>query len=836
MSEAEKSIATKRKVAVTRPINRQSSPGEYSPKRKRSSGHRNTESPPPYIPSRKTGGLSARLSRPSGTSTASVMKRKALSRDDIRHTLGQDDSRGLTSGSRREEMARKAGNDISASSLVSSKSHTASTSAQSSSSLQRRSSRDIRDSKDKSSSADGAVYRREVRGLDRKSGEVKNFQITARVSPLRKGSLKETEAKTDDAESDHNLRVTVVSGQHIKSLLETDNDHKNVVKKSQIATGSSEKTRSTLVRDARQDLQRLKQRKNLSAENKAKGARVISKLAREAVQKQCKAAVLSVRTASAGTTRASSPDSRVVQCDSKPASVYSEENDDSDANEPKYEDDSASNASDTKVVIQKSPPKISVSPEPSSPKVSEARQSVKKDVEEVEDLSQMLEEDLDNELLLHDEEKNEFTLDLDDEELSHVVEEVAAEVRPETEKEEENKSGIRFIVTLDGVDEAQFDEISSKSETNITSVEAPQQTVLNPNPSHHQLVSTLPPSTPARPPLAAAQPFPQLTSAQAQGQTANKIRPPRIQPFSISLRDSDDEHEEKVVTYIQASDASVLQSVQVAGNENVTELSALQRARSQERCRYWPACMVGSECPYHHPTTHCKTFPNCKFGDKCLFIHPNCRFDSKCVRPDCPYTHTSKRPLSQLVVSPMPPPRPYPRYSSRPQPQQGIVCHFFPNCLNPNCTFVHPKPCMFGPACTKKAFCPFYHPMSVSPPVVTSTVPDKGKLKWQAQPSTQSKVVTAVASIKPSPARSATLTGFLQSESVFYVCTPPNAHSNFSTIVVPAAQISPDENQAIMLTEQDSLLDVLSHPFHCTVDLLSNNLGHQRTLAFNELK
>ena len=38
-----------------------------------------------------------------------------------------------------------------------------------------------------------------------------------------------------------------------------------------------------------------------------------------------------------------------------------------------------------------------------------------------------------------------------------------------------------------------------------------------------------------------------------------------------------------------------------------------------------------------------RTFPYCKFGDKCLYIHPNCRFDAKCTRLDCPYTHSSKR-------------------------------------------------------------------------------------------------------------------------------------------------------------------------------------------------
>lgn len=107
-----------------------------------------------------------------------------------------------------------------------------------------------------------------------------------------------------------------------------------------------------------------------------------------------------------------------------------------------------------------------------------------------------------------------------------------------------------------------------------------------------------------------------------------------------------------------------------------------------ERCRFWPVCKSGDECLYHHPTTQCKwvllsvnprfafkyfycfaphqtasfvsfiflfswrTFPNCKFGDKCLFIHPNCKYDARCTKPDCPFTHVSRRGTAA------PPPKP----------------------------------------------------------------------------------------------------------------------------------------------------------------------------------
>lgn len=107
----------------------------------------------------------------------------------------------------------------------------------------------------------------------------------------------------------------------------------------------------------------------------------------------------------------------------------------------------------------------------------------------------------------------------------------------------------------------------------------------------------------------------------------------------------------------------------------------VKKQKVLERCKFWPVCKSGDECLYHHPTTQCKlvpgfkmtqrirlftrvsdeisyvlfffrTFPNCKFGDKCLFVHPNCKYDARCTKPDCPFTHVSRRGAAA------PPPRP----------------------------------------------------------------------------------------------------------------------------------------------------------------------------------
>ncbi|TNN82632.1 Zinc finger CCCH domain-containing protein 14 [Liparis tanakae] len=137
---------------------------------------------------------------------------------------------------------------------------------------------------------------------------------------------------------------------------------------------------------------------------------------------------------------------------------------------------------------------------------------------------------------------------------------------------------------------------------------------------------------------------------------------------------------------------------------------SLKKRKVTERCRFWPVCKSGDECLYHHPTTQCKTFPSCKFGDKCLFVHPNCKYDARCTKPDCPFTHVSRRSTAA------PPPRP------AVQPvQTASVCRFFPECKKMDCPFYHPKACRFAAQC-KRTGCTFYHP--------TSALPPRHAMKW----------------------------------------------------------------------------------------------------------
>ncbi|XP_033047557.1 zinc finger CCCH domain-containing protein 14 isoform X7 [Trachypithecus francoisi] len=148
-------------------------------------------------------------------------------------------------------------------------------------------------------------------------------------------------------------------------------------------------------------------------------------------------------------------------------------------------------------------------------------------------------------------------------------------------------------------------------------------------------------------------------------------------------------------------------------NAEMSELSMAQKPEKLlERCKYWPACKNGDECAYHHPISPCKAFPNCKFAEKCLFVHPNCKYDAKCTKPDCPFTHVSRR---IPVLSPKPavaPPAP---------PSSSQLCRYFPACKKMECPFYHPKHCRFNTQCTRPD-CTFYHP--------TINVPPRHALKW----------------------------------------------------------------------------------------------------------
>ncbi|CAG2220775.1 ZC3H14 [Mytilus edulis] len=165
---------------------------------------------------------------------------------------------------------------------------------------------------------------------------------------------------------------------------------------------------------------------------------------------------------------------------------------------------------------------------------------------------------------------------------------------------------------------------------------------------------------------------------------------PSITPIKFDLRDTDDEEGEEDL--------------------ETNEESPSKKSKMTEKCKFWPACSAGNSCSYHHPSVSCKMFPNCKFADKCLYIHPNCKFDAKCTKKDCPFTHASKRGTAPTVIKqyiPMPVHTP-PPYNNKPQGK--IVCRFGVTCQNVYCPFQHPTNCRYGANCANIASCPFTHP------------------------------------------------------------------------------------------------------------------------------
>ncbi|XP_010382425.1 zinc finger CCCH domain-containing protein 14 isoform X9 [Rhinopithecus roxellana] len=206
----------------------------------------------------------------------------------------------------------------------------------------------------------------------------------------------------------------------------------------------------------------------------------------------------------------------------------------------------------------------------------------------------------------------------------------------------------------------------------------------------------------------------ELLAEVVQGQS----RTPRISPpikeeetKGESVEKNQGTQQRQLLSRLQI-DPVMAETLQMSQAE-MSELSMAQKPEKLlERCKYWPACKNGDECAYHHPISPCKAFPNCKFAEKCLFVHPNCKYDAKCTKPDCPFTHVSRR---IPVLSPKP------AVAPAAPPSSSQLCRYFPACKKMECPFYHPKHCRFNTQCTRPD-CTFYHP--------TINVPPRHALKW----------------------------------------------------------------------------------------------------------
>ncbi|CAH8513046.1 unnamed protein product [Schistosoma bovis] len=212
---------------------------------------------------------------------------------------------------------------------------------------------------------------------------------------------------------------------------------------------------------------------------------------------------------------------------------------------------------------------------------------------------------------------------------------------------------------------------------------------------------------------------------------ADKLSQPTPQ-LVVNLNETDEE--EDVTGFLAGAERqkknSSIKHKEKIQNDITTESEAQPNIPSSlERCKFWPNCRNGSSCQYIHPTEPCQLFPRCKFGATCTFVHPPCRYGALCSRPDCAFTHSSKKVLPVVSANPA-----------------QIVCRFQNRCTNPHCQFYHPPvvvqappiivrssastvpvfnsqiPCRYGSGCTNRTKCPFLH----------SDLPSVDQLKWIA--------------------------------------------------------------------------------------------------------
>ncbi|SCW00551.1 LAFE_0C06700g1_1 [Lachancea fermentati] len=110
-----------------------------------------------------------------------------------------------------------------------------------------------------------------------------------------------------------------------------------------------------------------------------------------------------------------------------------------------------------------------------------------------------------------------------------------------------------------------------------------------------------------------------------------------------------------------------------ASNVNVVQ-------KKQGRCKLFPRCPLGRQCPHAHPTQACREYPNCPNPPgTCNYLHPN---EDVELMKEIEKTREEFREKRAAIAA------------SKAKPiNTGIVlCKFGCLCSNPQCPFGHPTP------------------------------------------------------------------------------------------------------------------------------------------------
>jgi len=157
-------------------------------------------------------------------------------------------------------------------------------------------------------------------------------------------------------------------------------------------------------------------------------------------------------------------------------------------------------------------------------------------------------------------------------------------------------------------------------------------------------------------------------------------------PFHITLSEQADCFLQSLSNELTNSQDSVPNEISQDDTPKLESFeTSIAERKKNGRCMYFPNCS-NQNCSYFHPTEPCNNFLSCIAGPtRCLFIHPPCKFQSRCTRRGCAFSHAHET-LNDC--------------------KHGFACAHRTN----GCAFRHPlEQCKFVDKCRNQEMCMYSH-------------------------------------------------------------------------------------------------------------------------------